>query len=189
MDGTGAETDPRTLPKTPDGVRQAWSVIEERWSATFERARALPDGALHERVDGEWSFVETQRHLVFATDAWIRRPVLGEVTPYHRLGLPPGAKVGERNPDLDVAPWGIDVDLDATLDEVMEARVDRMRTVRAVVDGLTPDGLDRVCAESVAPGFMSAEIPVGTGLDVVIGEEWAHLGYATRDLQALEDRA
>ena len=28
---------------------------------------------LHESVDGEWSFIETLRHLVFATDAWIRR--------------------------------------------------------------------------------------------------------------------
>ena len=32
--------------------------------STVERARALPAAALHESVDGEWSFIETLRHLV-----------------------------------------------------------------------------------------------------------------------------
>ena len=32
----------------------------------------LPPDLLHERVDDEWSFIETLRHLVFATDAWVR---------------------------------------------------------------------------------------------------------------------
>jgi DinB superfamily len=33
---------------------------------------------LHESVGGEWSFIETLRHLVFATDSWIRRAILGD---------------------------------------------------------------------------------------------------------------
>lgn len=36
---------------------------------------------LHERVEGEWSFIETLRHLVFATDAWVKRAILGEPHP------------------------------------------------------------------------------------------------------------
>jgi hypothetical protein len=32
--------------------------------------------------------IETQRHLVFATDAWVRRAILGDPTPWHPLNLP-----------------------------------------------------------------------------------------------------
>src|SRR5689334_7957177 len=47
---------------TPEDYRAAWDAIEKMWSATLDRARLLPEAALHERVDGEWSFVETHRH-------------------------------------------------------------------------------------------------------------------------------
>ena len=48
-----------------------------------ERARGIDPGLLHRSVDGEWSFIETLRHLVFATDAWVRRAMLGDA---HRAG-------------------------------------------------------------------------------------------------------
>src|SRR3954463_6926364 len=44
------------------GLADAWTMIEEKWTATLARARALPAAALLERVDDEWSFVETLRH-------------------------------------------------------------------------------------------------------------------------------
>jgi len=50
---------------------------------------------LHERVDDEWSFVETLRHLVFATDAWVRRAILGQPSPWDPLDL-----YAERDLDL-----------------------------------------------------------------------------------------
>src|SRR4029450_13894305 len=65
-----------------------WDTIERLWSDTVARARRLPEGARQERVDDEWSFVETLRHLVFATDAWASRTVLDEPMPYHRLRYP-----------------------------------------------------------------------------------------------------
>jgi hypothetical protein len=40
------------------------------WDGTIARARNLAAVLQHEFVDGEWSFIETLRHLVFATDAW-----------------------------------------------------------------------------------------------------------------------
>jgi hypothetical protein len=43
---------------------------------------------LHESVDGEWSFIETLRHLAFAGDAWVRRGILGDPAPWHPLDLP-----------------------------------------------------------------------------------------------------
>jgi hypothetical protein len=43
---------------------------------------------LHESVDGEWSFIETLRHLACGTDSWIRRAVLGDPSPWDALDLP-----------------------------------------------------------------------------------------------------
>src|SRR5215218_3995956 len=57
--------------RSPDDYRAAWDVVEALWAATIERARQLPEATVHERVDGEWSLVETQRHLLFASDAWL----------------------------------------------------------------------------------------------------------------------
>jgi hypothetical protein len=60
-------------PTDPAGFREAWDIIERRWADTVARARQLEPELLHESVEGEWSFIQTLRHLVFATDAWIRR--------------------------------------------------------------------------------------------------------------------
>jgi hypothetical protein len=55
---------------------------------TVTRARRLDPELLHESVDGEWSFIETLRHLVFATDSWIRRAIMGDPSPWDPLDLP-----------------------------------------------------------------------------------------------------
>lgn len=57
------------------GLRAAWSMLEDRWAATTERASGLSDELQMRRVDGEWSFVETLRHLIFATDCWFSRAI------------------------------------------------------------------------------------------------------------------
>src|ERR1700754_1938837 len=75
-------------PVDPAGFREAWDVVERRWAATVERAGRLDAELLHESVDGEWTFTETLRHLAFATDAWVRRAILGEESPWHPLDLP-----------------------------------------------------------------------------------------------------
>ncbi|MBO0703515.1 MAG: DinB family protein, partial [Candidatus Dormibacteraeota bacterium] len=71
----------------PAVLRDAWSAVEAGWAATIARARALPEPILHERVDGDWSLVETLRHLIFATDCWLLRAVRGEPYPYHPWGI------------------------------------------------------------------------------------------------------
>src|SRR5215212_4489476 len=48
----------------PDGARAAWAALEQTWAATIARADRLTDAQRHERVDGEWSFVQTLRHLL-----------------------------------------------------------------------------------------------------------------------------
>ena len=61
------------FPTDAAGFRAAWDAVERLWEGTVERARRLDPALLHESVGGEWSFVETLRHLSFATDAWVRR--------------------------------------------------------------------------------------------------------------------
>src|SRR5579875_2868037 len=56
---------------TVAGLREAWAIVEGHWAATTERALRLPDAVQRERVAGEWSFVETLRHLICATDSWL----------------------------------------------------------------------------------------------------------------------
>ena len=61
------------------------AVLERTWAATLERVAAMPAGTVDVSVDGEWSFAQTLRHLVLATDAWLGRAVLG-IEPFHPIG-------------------------------------------------------------------------------------------------------
>ncbi len=77
----------------PDGLRAAWAALERTWSATLDRAAAMPAGAVDESVDGEWSFAQTLRHLVLATDMWLGRAILEIEQPFHPIGIrPPGTE-------------------------------------------------------------------------------------------------
>jgi len=176
-------TDPTALPRTPEGYQQAWTLIEKTWAGTTKRALELPEALLTNRVNGEWSFVETLRHLILATDAWVRRPILGAAD-FYPAGVPHDEAITEDG--VDVSVWGIDVNAHPPLDEVVDVRAARMREVRAVVTGLTTEEIDRVCAQNPAPGHPDVTTwPVGECLDIAIREEWAHHGYMLRDLPLL----
>src|SRR5438270_4258865 len=71
----------------PQGLVEAWALIEDVWRRTVARAQRLPEALLFERVDDEWSFVETLRHLIMATDTWLFRMVRHVSRPYHPWGL------------------------------------------------------------------------------------------------------
>lgn len=166
-------------PTDPDGFREAWQIIEHRWDDTVARARQLDPHLLHESVDGEWSFIQTLRHLVFATDAWIRRTMLGDPAPWDLLDLP--------HDTFRNLP-GVPRDLDArpSLDEVLALRRDRMATVRRILQGLTEDQLDSSTDPVDAPGYPDPDsYPVRECLHCILAEEWQHRRYAERDLDAL----
>jgi uncharacterized damage-inducible protein DinB len=170
-------------PRDPAGFREAWDLIERLWDQTVARARDLPPDMLHESVDGEWSFTETLRHLVFATDAWVRRQVLGDPSPWDPLGLP-----WDEMPDTPGVPR--DRTARPSLDEVLALRRDRMATVRQVVDRLTDEGLDRLTPPAQGPGWPhSRGYPVRDCLLVILNEEWEHRRFAERDLDAMAHRA
>ena len=167
--------------RTADDFRSMWDTVERLWSDTVARAERLPELARHERVDDEWSFIETLRHLVFITDSWASRTVLDEPMPYHRLGVPQTAYA-----PADAAALGIDLSARPSLAEVMKARADRMALVRGLVDGLTNIELERISTRSPAPGYPEEPRSVGECLGVVMQEECEHHRFAVRDLAVLQ---
>jgi DinB superfamily/Pentapeptide repeats (8 copies) len=170
-------------PTDPAGFGAAWDIVERLWVGTVERARGLDPGLLHESVDGEWSFIETLRHLVFATDSWIGRAILGNPSPWDALDLP-----WDEMPDTPGVPR--DRTVRPSLDQMLELRGDRMSTVRWVIEGLTDESLDGHTEPVEGPGWPPPEsFQVRECLLIVLNEEWHHRQFAERDLDALEARS
>ncbi len=175
------------------GLRSAWPHVERMWVPTVERARRLPEDALRERVNGEFSFLETLRHLVFCIDAWVRRAVLGEESPYHAIAKAYPDDSGTWSPTGKV-PWstvGIDVGADPTLDEVLEARSGNFALVRDLIARLDDQAFAATPPPRSAPGYPPAEYvrSVGGCLIGMLNEEWWHHQYALRDLAVIEAQA
>lgn len=163
------------------GLRAAWSMLEERWAATTDRAARLPDDLQRRRVDGEWSFAETLRHLVFATDSWVSRAILLARRPYHPWGLPWGGAGQEFAEAV-----GVDAGASPGLAEVRPVREERQRTVRDALDSLSDAALGELRTPPDEPGHPTGPHTVLHCLHVVLDEEWEHHRYAVRDLSILE---
>lgn len=172
----------KVKPTTADEYREAWDVVERRWAETVDRARHLDPPLLHERVDDEWSFIETLRHLCYATDAWVNRVYLGDPDPWSPLDLP-----FDTTRDLE---WRHDKNVRPTLDEVLALRADRQGTVRRVLADITDADLAKETTPVGVEGWPPADTyPVAEALGIVVNEEWWHRRYAERDLAVLESRA
>jgi len=171
-------------PHDPAGFREAWEILGRRWDQTVTRARRLPPEWLHESVDGEWSFIETLRHLVFATDAWVSRAIGGDPSPWHPLGLQ-----WDEGEDMPGVPR--DRQVRPSLEVVLELRRDRRSRVAAVLAALTDESLNASTTAVEGPGWPrpGSSFPVRECLLVVLNEEWCHRQFAERDLAVLESRA
>lgn len=159
----------------PAGLRTAWASVERSWAAAVDRVRLMPEGSVDVSVGGEWSFAQTVRHLVFATDAWLGKSILRLSRPFHPLG----------QPHAEYETDGYDMSLFTTqrpaFADVLEARAERQAMVREFVATVTPQLLaePRVTAWST-----EHEQPVLHGINVILNEEWEHLRFALRDLDA-----
>lgn len=166
-------------PADAGGFRRAWSIVETRWDETMARAASLAPELLHERVDGEWSIVETLRHLVFATDAWVRRAILAVASPWDPLDLP--------HDEMPETP-GVPRDREARppLEAVLALRADRMATVASLLADLTDEELDGMTEPVTGPGYPPPEsYAVRRCLQAILNEEWEHRRYVERDLDTL----
>jgi len=169
-------------PSDPTGFQDAWATLQRLWQGTIDRARALPEESLHTRVGEEWSFIQTLRHLNFASAAWVGRMILGNPSPWHPLDIP-----WDEAPGWEGIPW--DRTARPTLDEVLEVRRARQAMVTGVIDSLTDEQLGTSVSRT-EPGWPQIEdFPFKDCLLIVIKEEWEHRLFAERDLNEVERSA
>lgn len=161
----------------PDGLRAAWAALQSSWSAALDRVAAMPAGTVDVPVDGEWCFAQTLRHLVMATDMWLGRAILGISQPFHPAGL---LDHGTRDDGMDTSIFTTSTPSYA---EVLKARAGRVAMVRDFLATVTPEVLD---APRKNPHDPEHQETTRSCLHVILGEEWEHLRYAVRDLDAIE---
>ncbi len=161
---------------TPAGLRDAWAALEETWAATLDRVRAMPAGTVDRSVDGEWSFAQTLRHLVMATDTWFGRAIKGLDQPFHPIG----------QPNVEYETDGNDMTVFTTTqpeyDEVLAVRAERQGMVRDYLTHVTEDELTSTRQNPWAPQYPETVLSC---LHTILEEEWEHHRYATRDLGKL----
>jgi hypothetical protein len=164
----------------PTDLQRAHHQLQAEWGATVGRLGVMPNGSEHRRVGGEWSAVQTLRHLVFVHDSWFRRCCLGSTRPFTAIGLAPPFV-----PDQE--EQGLDQVADPSLEQVLAVRAKQAVELERWLTTVTADDLS-----------VDAPVPVGSGwppyakgksvlqcLHVVLNEEWAHHGFCVRDFGLL----
>jgi hypothetical protein len=164
----------------PGGLRVAWAALEHTWTATLERVAAMPAGTVDISVGGEWSFAQTLRHLVLATDAWLRRGILEIEQPFHPIGQ---AYAEAEDDGLDMMIFTTEA---PSYDEVLEVRADRVAMVRDFLATVTSDELAAPRKNPWNPRYPETTLSC---VHVILEEEWEHHRYAVRDLDAIEATA
>jgi hypothetical protein len=157
----------------PEGLRAAWATVQRTWAATLERVASMPAGTVDVPVGGEWSFAQTLRHLVHATDVWLRKGILEIEQPFHPLGLADDSLEEEDTVKPSYA-------------EVLEARAGRVAMVSDLLATVTPDELAVTRKNPHNPEYPETTLSC---LHVILGEEWEHHRYAVRDLDTIEANA
>lgn len=160
--------------QTPEGLRKGWVAVQAAWQVTVDDTpRELVDA----HVTDEWSLAQTLRHLILATDAWLRGGILGIEQPLHEIGL---IFTGADRMGFDMSIFRVD---DPGYDEVLAVRAQRQQLVTDFLATVTPDQL---AEERRNPwGGDDWRPTVGDCLRVILEEEWAHLRYIRRDLALL----
>lgn len=167
----------------PSDLREGWRQLRAGWATTAARVRSMPDGSEHHRVDGEWSMVETLRHLVFVHDSWFRRCVLGLTEPFTPIGL-----ASPFVPDQE--EQGLDPSSRPSLDEVLVVRDRQGSEIEAWLAEVTREQLAQtapVPADDRWPPYARGR-SVRECLGTVLNEEREHHGFCVRDLDKLSNR-
>jgi hypothetical protein len=159
-------------PSTPEDMRATWAALEDAWATTSTHALTLPEATLYESVNGEWSYVQTLRHLIFAMDKWFTAPILGDG--FHPMGMPNSGSVD--------FPWpALDATLTPSLADVVTVRAQRSMRLRDYLAAITIDDFTRPIEV-----LENGPHPLQECVFTVFEEEFWHLRYAQRDLAELE---
>ena len=89
-------------PARPRVFGRSWAAFTSAWDDLISEVAALPPLEATVSVDGEWSFVQTLRHLLFVADKWILGPMTDRA--WSPLGLPNSGSADHDWPDIDPTP-------------------------------------------------------------------------------------
>ena len=159
--------------ETPEGLREGWVAVQAAWGETVA---GTPPELVDAHVEDEWSLAQTLRHLVLATDAWLRGAVLQVEQPFHEIGL---IFTGAEEMGFDTSIFRADP---PAYEEVLAVRAERQQLVTDFLATATPELL---AEERTNPWGGDWRPTVGDCVRVILEEEWAHLRYVRRDLALL----
>ncbi len=161
--------------QTPEGLREGWAAVQAAWQETVA---ATPSDLVDAHVEDEWSLAQTLRHLVLATDAWLRGGVQRVQQPFHEIGQ---IFTGAGEMGFDMSVFRVDP---PAYEEVLAVRAERQQMVTDFLAAATPELLAEA-RENPWGGGGDWRPTVGDCLRVILEEEWAHLRYVRRDLARL----
>ncbi len=160
--------------RTPEALRDGWVAAQAAWETTVTNT---PSDLVDAHVEDEWSLAQTLRHLVLATDAWLRGGIMGMKQPFHEIGQ---IFTGAAEMGFDMSVFRPDA---PTFEEVLAVRAERQQQVTDFLATATPELL---AEERDNPwGGGDWHPTVGDCVRVIMEEEWAHLRYVRRDLALL----
>ncbi|GAA1160530.1 DinB family protein [Kribbella jejuensis] len=159
----------------PEGLRAAWAAVERAWASALDRVATMPEGTVDLSVDGEWSWAQTQRHLIHATDIWFAKAILDREQPFHPYGVAHTGGTDPSQPGTGQPSYA----------EVLEVRAGHQAMVRDYLATVTAADLD---TPRQNPHGDSNPETTRSCLHVILEEEWEHLRFATRDLATLTAR-
>ena len=157
--------------QTPEALREGWIAVQSAWHTTVDNT---PPELVDVHVGDEWSLAQTLRHLILATDAWLRGGILRMQQPFHEIGQ---IFTGAAEMGFDMSIFRVDP---PEHEEILAVRAERQRLVTEFLATATADLL---AEERENPwGGDDRRPTVGDCIRVILEEEWAHLRYTRRDL-------
>ena len=160
--------------QTPEGLRDGWVAVQVAWETTVTNT---PPELVDAHVEDEWSLAQTLRHLVLATDAWLRAGIMGMEQPFHEIGQ---IFTGAAEMGFDMSIFLADA---PAFEDILTVRAERQQLVTDFLATATPELL---AEERNNPwGGGDWHPTVGDCVRVILEEEWAHLRYIRRDLALL----
>ena len=162
--------------QSPEGLREGWVAVQAAWRTTLDET---PRGLVDAHVEDEWSLAQTLRHLVLATDAWLRGAILRVDQPFHEIGQ---IFTGAAEMGFDMSVFREEP---PSYEEILAVRAERQQMVTDVLATVTPELLAEQRDDPWSGGGGDWHHTVGDCVRVILEEEWAHLRYIRRDLALL----
>lgn len=160
--------------QTPEGLREGWVAVQAAWQ---EAVADTPADLVDAHVEDEWSLAQTLRHLILATDTWLRGGILRVEQPFHEIGQ---VFTGAAETGFDMSVFRADP---PSYEEILVVRAERQQLVTDFLATATEELLAEERDDPWGGGDWHPS--VGDCMRVILEEEWAHLRYIRRDLARL----